>query len=138
MGSSKYLSSFELIDFPDLGDSRGGLTALEEFRQVPFVIKRVYYIYDTVSSVTRGLHAHKKLEQLAVVVSGSCVFDVETREDKESILMDSPRKGLYLGGLVWHSMHSFSDDCVIMVLASDYYDEADYVRNYSEFSALAI
>jgi dTDP-4-dehydrorhamnose 3,5-epimerase-like enzyme len=136
MSIGKYISAVELIEFPTLGDERGELIALEESQQIPFETKRVYYIYDTDVNVTRGLHAHKELEQLAVVVAGSCVFDVETIEGKQTFLLDTPTKGLYLGGLAWHAMHSFSEDCVIVVLASDVYSESDYVRDYNDFQSL--
>lgn len=122
-----------LIEFPSLGDGRGSMVALESGRSVPFEIKRVYYIFGTKAGVARGFHAHKALKQVAVCVSGSCRMLLDDGVRKENVLLDSPLQGLLIGDLVWREMHDFSSDCVLLVMASEHYDEADYIRNYDEF-----
>ncbi|MEX0828207.1 MAG: FdtA/QdtA family cupin domain-containing protein [Haliea sp.] len=126
----------KLVNFPVLGDERGSLIALEAGQSVPFEIKRVYYIYGTVEGVIRGLHAHHELEQMAICLSGSCHFLMDDGVDKEVIVLDRPDAGLLIPPMVWHEMSDFSDDCVLMVLANDHYDEADYIRNYDDFKNL--
>lgn len=123
----------KLIDFPPLGDDRGSLVALEANKTVPFDIKRVYYIFGTKPGVARGFHAHKALKQVAVCVTGSCRMLLDNGREKEELLLDSPTKGLVIEDLVWREMHDFTPDCVLLVLASEHYDEADYIRNYDDF-----
>lgn len=123
----------KLIDFPPLGDDRGSLVALEANKTVLFDIKRVYYIFGTKPGVARGFHAHKALKQVAVCVTGSCRMLLDNGQSKEEILLDSPTKGLLIEGLVWREMHDFTPDCVLLVLASEHYDEADYIRDYEDF-----
>ncbi len=121
------------IDFVQLGDSRGELVAIEQQNTVPFDIKRVYYIYNTDKNISRGFHAHKKLKQLAICVSGSCRMLLDNGKVRENVKLDSPLKGILINDMVWHEMHEFTKDCVLLVLASDYYDEADYIRQYDQF-----
>lgn len=123
----------KLIDFPPLGDDRGSLVALEANKTVPFEIKRVYYIFGTKQGVARGFHAHKALKQVAVCVTGSCRMLLDDGQNKEEILLDSPTKGLVIEDLVWREMHDFTPDCVLLVLASEHYDEVDYIRDYEDF-----
>lgn len=118
------------------GDERGALVALEGDHNIPFDIKRVYYIYATLPDVARGFHAHKRLKQVLIAVSGSVSIHCECASKKEVIVLDTPEKGLYIEGMVWHEMHDFSPDCVLMVLASEHYDETDYVRNYEKFKKI--
>ena len=127
----------ELIEFDVKGDKRGSLIALEDGVNTPFDIKRCYYIYNTKEGVRRGFHAHRDLQQLAVCVSGSCRFFLDDGETTRDITLDSPEKGLLLKGLIWREMYDFTDDCVLMVLADQLYDESDYVRNYHDFQQLA-
>lgn len=126
----------KVLDFRVLGDDRGSLISLEEQYNIPFDIKRVYYIYDTKSDISRGYHAHKNLEQVAICVKGSCRIVLDDGKSKESIVLDSPDKGLYINNNKWREMHDFSKDCVLLVLASDIYDESDYIRDYEEFLRL--
>ena len=123
----------KLIDFPLLGDDRGSLVAIEGNKTVPFDIKRTYYLFGTKPSVARGFHAHKSLKQVVVTVTGSCRILLDNGLEKESVLLDSPTKGLMVDVMVWHEMHDFTSDCVLLVLASEHYDEADYIRNYDDF-----
>lgn len=123
----------QLVDLPHLGDERGSLVALEARRAIPFDIKRVYYIFNTKTGMARGFHAHKALKQVAVCVTGSCRIMLDDGNRKEEVLLDSPKKGLVIGDLIWREMHDFTSDCVLLVLASEYYDEADYIRDYNDF-----
>ncbi len=119
--------------FPVHGDDRGQLVALENFHEVPFEIKRVYYMYDTVAGVTRGYHAHKSLEQILICVHGSCKIRLDNGQEKETVLLDKPYEGLYVSNVMWREMYDFSPDAVLLVLASELYDEKDYIRNYDDF-----
>lgn len=126
-------SLINLIDFPQLGDSRGSLVALEGSELIPFDIKRVYYIFNSQQGVSRGYHAHKALRQVAVCLAGSCVMLLDNGQTREEVLLDSPTKGILIGDLVWREMRDFSPDCVLLVLASEHYDESDYIRDYHKF-----
>ncbi|KHA61694.1 dTDP-6-deoxy-3,4-keto-hexulose isomerase [Vibrio variabilis] len=127
------MSLIKTLEFNVLGDDRGSLISLEQNKNIPFDIKRIYYIFDTQQDVSRGFHAHRNLQQVAVCVKGSCRFTLDDGQTRESILMDSPNVGLYIDNHKWREMHDFSEDCVLIVLASDYYEEADYIRDYDEF-----
>ena len=127
------MSLVQWINFASLGDERGSLVALESGKTVPFEIKRVYYIFGTQPGVARGFHAHRKLQQVAVCVTGKCRMVLDDREKREEVWLDSPNKGLVIAEMVWREMHDFSSDCVLLVLASEHYDESDYIRLYSNF-----
>lgn len=128
--------NIQLIPLQTHGDARGSLVALEESKNIPFNIKRVYYMYDTKSGVRRGFHAHKALTQLAIVVRGSCKFLLDDGREKQTITLATPTEGLVIEPWIWHEMYDYSDDCVLMVLADDFYSEEDYIRNYDEFITL--
>jgi dTDP-4-dehydrorhamnose 3,5-epimerase-like enzyme len=127
------LSLIKTISFKPLGDERGSLVALEGGKVVPFDIKRVYYIFDTKEGVSRGFHAHRNLKQVAVCVTGSCHFVLDNGKQREEVVLDKSTIGLLIDDLTWREMYDFSPDCVLMVLASEYYDESDYIRDYQEF-----
>lgn len=127
------MSLIQWTNFPPLGDDRGSLVALEGEKTVPFEIKRVYYIFGTQQGVARGFHAHRQLKQVAVCVTGKCRMVLDDGARREEAWLDSPTKGLLIGDLVWREMHDFSEDCVLLVLASEHYDENDYIRDYDEF-----
>lgn len=118
-------------------DGRGSLAAVEAMVDVPFAIRRVYYLFGVPPGSARGFHAHRTLEQLAVAVSGSCTFRLEDGKREEEVRLCRPDVGLHIGSMVWREMRDFSADCVLMVLASDLYDEADYIRDRGEFLRLA-
>lgn len=124
-----------IVDFLQHGDDRGTLIALEEMKNIPFEIRRVYYMYDTKEGVRRGFHAHKKLKQVLICVKGQCKILLDDGKEKEIVLLDRPDKGLLIESHLWREMFDFSEDAVLMVLASELYDEADYIRNYDEFIA---
>ena len=116
------------------GDDRGDLIAIEAFSDVvDFEIKRVYYLFDTSCGVVRGLHAHKNLKQLLVCVSGSCKVCLDDGDTREIIYLDQPDKGLIIKNDIWREMSDFSKGAVLLVLASEHYNEEDYIRNYDEF-----
>ncbi|WP_172380550.1 sugar 3,4-ketoisomerase [Vibrio sp. Vb339] len=123
----------KLVQFQSHGDERGSLVSLEQNENIPFDIKRVYYLFDTKDKVRRGFHAHKKLKQLAVVLKGSCRFLLDDGSEKIELLLDNPAQGLFIESFVWREMYDFSEDCVLMVLADSVYDENDYIRDYDDF-----
>jgi len=127
------MADYKLIDFQIKGDERGSLIAIEGGYDIPFDIKRVYYIFDTKKGVERGFHAHLNLKQVCIAVKGSCTFVLDDGKRREEIRLDRPNKGLFIEGLIWHEMKDFSPDCVLVVLASDFYDENDYIRDYNKF-----
>jgi len=116
-----------------LGDHRGQLVAIEGEDDVPFGIKRVFYIYNTQKGVPRGNHSHYQTKQYLIAVNGSCKVTLDNGKTKQTFDLDEPNKGLFQDVLIWGAMHDFSNDCVLMVLASEYYNELDYIRDYNEF-----
>lgn len=123
----------KIFNFEKHGDCRGTLIALEELKNIPFKIKRVYYMYQTGGEVRRGFHAHKCLKQILICVKGHCKVLLDNGKEKEVILLDRPDKGLYIGANIWREMFDFTEDAVLMVLASELYDETDYIRDYQLF-----
>ncbi len=121
--------------FQQHGDDRGQLVALEEYQDIPFQIRRVYYMYDTKEDVRRGFHAHKSLEQILVCIHGSCKILLDSGWEKKIVSLEKPYEGLYISNDMWREMFDFSPDAVLLVLASDYYREEDYIRSYDEFLA---
>ncbi len=119
--------------FEPHGDDRGQLVALEEFKDIPFSVKRVYYMYDTTPGVTRGKHAHKCLQQIMICIHGSCKALLDNGEEKEIVVLDKPNEGILISNDIWREMYDFSPDAVLMVLASELYDESDYIRDYEQF-----
>ena len=119
--------------FQPHGDERGQLVAVEELKDIPFRIKRVYYMYDTEEGVVRGRHAHKSLQQILICIHGSCRIKLDNGKETRVILLEKPYEGLYVSNAMWREMYDFSKDAVLMVLASELYDESDYIRNYDEF-----
>jgi dTDP-4-dehydrorhamnose 3,5-epimerase-like enzyme len=119
-----------------LGDERGQLIAIESGFHVPFEIKRVFYIYGTKTNVPRGQHSHHKTQQYLIAVSGSCQVTLDDGKEKVTHLLDEPHIGLFQDAMVWGSMHDFSSDCVLLVLANQHYNDADYIRSYAEFKQI--
>lgn len=126
----------KVIDFNVMGDERGSLISLEQNKNIPFEIKRVYYIFGNKENTRRGFHAHKRLKQVVICVSGSCKFLLDDGNSKIEISLESPSKGLVIEDMIWREMFDFSEDCVLMVIADSLYDESDYIRNYNEFLEL--
>jgi len=123
----------KIINFKVMGDGRGSLIAFEENQNVPFDIKRVFYIYGTQEGIPRGQHSHYKTKQLLVAVNGGCKVTLDNGKKKETFTLNKPNVGLFQDALVWGTMHDFSQDCILMVLADTYYNENDYIRNYDKF-----
>lgn len=121
-----------LQKFHTIADKRGYLVSLEENRNIPFSIKRVYYIYGT-NDQPRGFHAHKELQQILVCVSGSCKVKLDDGKSQSVYTLSAANEGLFVDKMIWREMYDFSDNCVLLVLASNYYDEEDYIRDYEEF-----
>ncbi|CAJ1881927.1 TDP-4-oxo-6-deoxy-alpha-D-glucose-3,4-oxoisomerase [Aeromonas dhakensis] len=123
----------KLIPLQAHGDDRGSLIALEEGKNIPFPVKRVYYLFNTKEGVRRGFHAHKTLKQVAIAVRGSCYFVLDDGNERAEVLLDNPAQGLLIESFMWREMYDFSEDCVLMVLADQLYDESDYIRDYTLF-----
>jgi len=121
------------IDLKAVSDPRGLLVVAEAHRQIPFEIRRVYFMRDLKVDEPRGFHAHKALEQVAVCVAGSCSFILDDGTTREELRCDDPAKGLYVGPMMWHEMQDFSPDCVLLMFASAEYDESDYLRDHDDF-----
>lgn len=129
-------SLINLINFEILGDDRGSLIALESNKTIPFKVKRIYYIFGTKIGVSRGFHAHRDLLQIAICVHGKCRILLDDGGHREQVWLDTPTKGLLIGNMIWREMHDFSSDCVLMVLASGYYNPNDYIRDYEKFQTM--
>ena len=121
------------FDFEEHGDERGILISLEENLNIPFTIRRCYFMYNLMPGVRRGFHAHKTLQQVLVCVRGNCKILLDDGTERAVVLLDRPNRGLYITANTWREMYDFSEDAVLMVLADQLYDEADYIRNYDAF-----
>ena len=129
------LDHCRIIDLPRIKDPRGNLTFIEGGKHIPFEIKRVYYLYDVPGGAERGGHAHKGLEQLIIAMSGSFDVLLDDGREKRRIHMNRSYYGLYICPMIWREIDNFSSGAVCMCLASNYYDEDDYYREYSDFLA---
>ena len=128
------MKNCRIIDFKKIGNSDVGfLTALEGDREIPFDIKRIYYVYTVPKEIKRGFHAHKRLEQILICMSGSVKIKVDNGNEKRIFELSNPSKGLYIGPGIWREMYDFDKSAVLLVLASEYYNEEDYIRDYEEF-----
>jgi dTDP-4-dehydrorhamnose 3,5-epimerase-like enzyme len=138
--SEKYtvLDDCRIVNFPKVTDYRGNLSFIEENRQVPFKIKRVYYLYDVPSGATRGGHAHKALHQVVIALSGSFDVILDDGYRRRSFFLNRPHYGLYIPPKVWREIENFSSNSVALSLVSEVYDEADYVRDYDGFKRLVV
>jgi dTDP-4-dehydrorhamnose 3,5-epimerase-like enzyme len=123
----------QLVPIPRHGDARGQLSVVELGGALPFIVRRVYWIHGTKPGVSRGFHAHKKLRQLCVCIAGSACVSLFDGRNEESVVLDSPAQSLLIGPGLWHEMHDFSPECVLMVFADAEYEEADYIRDREHF-----
>ena len=134
MDSRKLSKQYKLIYFKDLGDERGDLVVIEgEGMDIPFDIKRVFYMYGSDSTVVRGQHANRETEFLLVNVGGSSKVRVDNGRESEVIVLDKPGMGLYLPPMLWKDMYDFSPNSILLVLASRHYDGKEYIRDYQEY-----
>ena len=124
---------YSIIDLPKIVDPRGNLTVAEQIDNVPFEIKRVYWVYDVPAGESRGGHAHKRLKQLIVAVSGSFHVTLDHGHERATILLNHPWQGLLVDVNTWRTLDDFSSGAVCMVLASEHYDEDDYIYDYQDF-----
>jgi dTDP-4-dehydrorhamnose 3,5-epimerase-like enzyme len=122
-----------IINFPKITDYRGNLSFIEENNQIPFEIKRVYYLYDVPSGATRGGHAHRQLQQVVIALSGSFDVVLDDGFERRRFFLNRPHYGLYISPKIWRELENFSSNSVALSLVSQVYDETDYVRNYDSF-----
>lgn len=128
------MSRSHMLKFPCHGDERGWLVAIEGSGDIPFDIRRIFYIFGSDCSVVRGKHANRRSEFVLVNVCGSCrVKTVETNGDVQEFVLDKPHTGIYLPKLVWKDMYDFSEDSILLCLSSQHYDNAEYIRDYDVF-----
>jgi len=127
------ISQCETIELPKISDPRGNLTFIEGKQHIPFEIKRVFYLYDVPTAADRGAHAHRKLHQFIVCLSGSFDVSLDDGIQKKIIHLNRPWQGLHIPPMIWASEINFDTGSICMVLASDKYDESDYYRNYDEY-----
>lgn len=127
------LSDCKIIELPKIADPRGNLSFIEGGQHIPFDIKRVYYLYDVPGGSDRGSHAHKKLHQFIVAISGSFDVVLDDGQRKHRFHLNRSYYGLYVCPMMWRDLDNFSSGAVCMVLASEHYDEADYIRVYNQF-----
>jgi hypothetical protein len=131
------LHSGDKLDFPPVHDKRGNLSFIEGRKHIPFDIKRVYYLYDVPCGEERGGHAHYNLQQVILALSGSFDLILDDGQEKRRFHLNRPYFGIYIGSMTWREMDNFSSGSVCLVLASEVYDESDYIRDYAEFLAKA-
>lgn len=133
--STQENTMFHEINFKEMGDDRGFLVAMEGGNQIPFDIKRVFYVYGSEGDVIRGCHANRNTQFVLISVNGSCAITVKDAKTEKytEVILDSPTKGLYLNRMVWKEMHNFSTDAVLLVLCSEYYDKNEYIHDFDEY-----
>jgi dTDP-4-dehydrorhamnose 3,5-epimerase-like enzyme len=124
---------YKLLNFKDLGDERGKLVVVEGEKDIPFEIKRVFYIYGSDSTVVRGQHANLNSEFVLINVAGTSKVKITDGKNEEIVVLDKPMKGVYLPKMVWKEMYDFSSDSVLLVLANTHYDGKEYIRNYDDY-----
>lgn len=124
---------YKILEFGDLGDERGNLVVVEGEQDIPFEIKRVFYIYGSDSEVVRGQHANRNSEFVLINVSGTSKVRVDNGFEEAVIELNRPRMGLYLPTMLWKDMYEFSEDSVLLVLTNTHYDGSEYIRDYDEY-----
>lgn len=125
-----------IIEFKDLGDERGKLVVVEGGKSIPFNIQRVFYIYESDSNVVRGQHANKESEFVLINVAGKSKVRITDSHEEFVVNLDRPMIGVYIPKMVWKDMYDFSEDSVLLVLASTHYDGSEYIRNYEDYKKL--
>jgi len=123
------------IEFQQHGDDRGMLVVAEHDKEIPFIVKRIYYIYGADANTRRGFHSHKELEQVYIAIHGSCKVTLTDGDETKTVRLNDPAQGLYIGHNVWREIFDFSKDAVLLVLASELYSEDDYIRDYKQFES---
>ena len=133
---SMTMENYRIINFKKISDKRGNLSTIEENKDVPFPIKRIYYLYDVPSGSTRGGHSHKKMEQVIIALSGSFDVVLDDGIEKKHIFLNRPHYGIYVPPAVWRELENFSSNSIALVLASTFFSEEDYIRDYAVFKKL--
>lgn len=123
---------YRILNFKASADIDGAAVNIEP-KDLPFDIKRIYYIYDTERYAVRGRHAHHNLKQAIICVSGACDFILDDGKDRVTVHLDNPTQALYIENNIWREFTNFTEDCVVMVLANEHYNSEDYIRNYNDF-----
>lgn len=131
------MKNVKKVKFNVIKDDRGKMIPIEYPKQLEFPLKRIYYIYDVKEEVRRGYHSHNDLEQVLIAVNGSIKILVKTPYEEEIIELNDPSEGLYIGPMIWREMFDFTENSVLLVLASHEYDESDYIRNYDDYKIKA-
>lgn len=124
---------YKIIELQEMGDERGNLVVIEGGRDIPFQVKRVFYMYGTAGGAVRGSHANRKSEFVLVNVAGKTKVKIDDGFSTAVVELDKPRMGIYIPAMLWKDMYDFSEDSVLLVLASEHYDETEYIRSYSEY-----
>lgn len=132
------ITNCRMVSFRTFGGEWGNLNAIEGGQDVPFDVRRVYYITQVPAGVTRGFHSHRKLEQVLLCPNGSVSIRVKTPFEEEVVPLNDPSQGLYIGHMVWREMFDFTPGAVLLVLASEHYTEDDYIRDYSQYLKEAV
>ena len=130
------MKRYKMLEFSQLGDDRGHLVVVEGMADIPFEIKRIFYIYGTGEGVIRGQHANELSEFVLINLAGVCEVLVDDGKNREIILLDKPHKGIYLKNMVWKDMYNFSKDSILLVLSSEKYDFNEYIKDYDKFKKL--
>ena len=130
------LLNYKMIDFSQLGDERGHLVVIEGNKDIPFDIKRIFYIYGSDKDVVRGQHANRLSEFVLINISGRCDVFVDDGENQETVILDKPYQGIYLNKMVWKNMLNFSKDAILLVLSNEHYNREEYIRDYEEFKKI--
>jgi len=133
MSNSYTLNDCRILELPKIEMRAGSITFVEGLEELPFDIRRVYYLYDIPGGKARGAHAHRKLEQLVVAASGSFEVALDDGRDVRTVRLDRPYMGLYLKPGIWRDLNNFSSGAICLVLASEVYSQEDYIRDYSDF-----
>ncbi|WP_066315213.1 FdtA/QdtA family cupin domain-containing protein [Bacillus sp. FJAT-29814] len=127
------MEKYKLLEFPQLGDERGQLVVVEQLKEIPFELKRIFYIYGTKGNVARGQHANRRSQFVLINLRGSCKVLIDDGFNSDVIVLDKPHTGVYLDRMVWKEMFDFSSDSILLVLSSELYDKSEYISDYKEF-----
>lgn len=127
---------YKIIELPEMGDERGNLVIIEGNQDIPFEIKRVFYMYGTDSKMVRGSHANRKSEFVLINVAGSTKIKIDDGFSTAVVELNKPRMGIYIPAMLWKDMYDFSDDSVLLVLSNEHYDGSEYIRDYDEYKKI--
>ena len=127
------MRKFKILDFEELGDDRGHLVVAESQKQIPFTIKRIFYIYGTKDNIVRGKHANRISEFVLINLQGSVKIRIDDGKSEDIVVLDKPHRGVYLESLVWKDMYDFSSDSILLVLSDSGFDGEEYIRDYDQF-----